>query len=490
MDYRTFPIQDIINSGNIENSLRYIIQMQRYTRGKDLKIDFVDKSTVPMIDSIVDEMIDALPNEIWNHKTTFLNLACKDGAFVIKIFKKLFNSNDLKNYIENETERAWYILENQIFIVCEDETTAKMLNTLLFSGNEIGDAHITWLNKLSDLQGLKNTNLKQYVYNRFRITGNISKEETEKYMNFDVIIGNPPYNKGMDLDFVDMAYQMSKQYVSMITPAKWQTAEVEQKITSKHLTYGYFRNTYVPHMSHVCFYPDCLDVFGISQADGISWYLIDKNNTYEDKCKVVNKSKLQPLVNSETTRDITKQQSLWNIGQEIVEYLGEYKKYKIEQVTNRKEYTININKQLRQSLSGAWDWENGGIRQEFIGKGGYIFSQKGHDIGVIDKIRVLKKGIDSSSGTSMNVFTSDDIEECKSFYTWINSKFTRFFILINLSSLTILNNNTFRFVPAPITKEDGTYNWSIKYTDELLYKHYNIPQKYIDIIESIIKERK
>ena len=42
-------------------------------------------------------------------------------------------------------------------------------------------------------------------------------------MKFDVVIGNPPYNKGMDLDFVDLGYKISNKYTVMITPAKWQT---------------------------------------------------------------------------------------------------------------------------------------------------------------------------------------------------------------------------------------------------------------------------
>lgn len=42
-------------------------------------------------------------------------------------------------------------------------------------------------------------------------------------MKFDAVIGNPPYNKGMDLDFVDLGYKISNKYTVMITPAKWQT---------------------------------------------------------------------------------------------------------------------------------------------------------------------------------------------------------------------------------------------------------------------------
>lgn len=57
-------------------------------------------------------------------------------------------------------------------------------------------------------------------------------------MKFDVVIGNPPYNKGMDLDFVDLGYKLSKKNVCMITPAKWQTAEASQKVSSKNINYG------------------------------------------------------------------------------------------------------------------------------------------------------------------------------------------------------------------------------------------------------------
>ena len=41
-------------------------------------------------------------------------------------------------------------------------------------------------------------------------------------MKFDVVIGNPPYNSDLYLDFMQLGYQLSSNYVCMITPAKWQ----------------------------------------------------------------------------------------------------------------------------------------------------------------------------------------------------------------------------------------------------------------------------
>ena len=62
-------------------------------------------------------------------------------------------------------------------------------------------------------------------------------------MKFDVVIGNPPYNKGMDLDFVYKGFDLSTQYCVMITPAKWQTAADNQRVASKTINYKQFRSS-------------------------------------------------------------------------------------------------------------------------------------------------------------------------------------------------------------------------------------------------------
>lgn len=41
-------------------------------------------------------------------------------------------------------------------------------------------------------------------------------------MILDVIVGNPPYNKGMSLDFINRGHDFSTMYLSMIVPAKWE----------------------------------------------------------------------------------------------------------------------------------------------------------------------------------------------------------------------------------------------------------------------------
>lgn len=99
--------------------------------------------------------------------------------------------------------------------------------------------------------------------------------------------------------------------------------------------------------------------------------------------------------------------------------------------------------------------------------------------------------IDNSKGQRYDgeakcIFESDSRDECESFGTWIYSKFTRFFLVPNISKLNnIQTNHCFRFVPAP---PSGKFDHI--YTDAELYKAFNLPQKYIDVIEAVIKERK
>ncbi len=84
------------------------------------------------------------------------------------------------------------------------------------------------------------------------------------------------------------------------------------------------------------------------------------------------------------------------------------------------------------------------------------------------------------------IFASDIVDECKSFMSWVDTKFVRFFILLNISKLDgVFSDYYFRFVPAP---PSGKFDHI--YTDEELYKAFNLPQKYIDVIEAVVKERK
>lgn len=130
----------------------------------------------------------------------------------------------------------------------------------------------------------------------------------------------------------------------MITPAKWQTAEADQKIASEH-SYGEFREKLVPHMREVVFYPDCKDVFSIMQSDGITYFSVDKQNII-DKCNVVNRCKAVREFNSTVKRDIKNRETLINIGDEINRFFSDAAKFKFPYMCGSHRYLVCTNAQL------------------------------------------------------------------------------------------------------------------------------------------------
>lgn len=410
--------------------------LQKYTG-----ISKYSKSEVITPQWVVSDMVDLLPQEIFNPDATFLDPAVKSGRFLIEIYHRLMNSEQMKQAFPNEQDRHQHILEKQLFGFATSPTAATVVRKTLYD-NPLSTGNIRFTSdKLT----------KERVQGAFN------------NMRFDVVIGNPPYNKGIDLDFVNKGFEMSKQYTVMITPAKWQTAEADQRVMSE-MTYGEFRKKIVPHMSKVVFFPCCKDVFDIYQVDGVTYYLLDK--AVHDKVKIVNRCIDIAAFNGEVERSIIQGESLVNIGNEIIEYMGNYAKWEFPIYEHTFRYQVYTPNQ-----AGSFNWYQTNEPRYVLAKSQLIDIQAGE-----------KKASNASDMT----FTSEIKSECESFLSWLNTRFVRFFVAIYQSKLTgMLTNHVFRFVPAPPT---GKFDHI--YTDKELYKDFNLPQKYIDVIEAVVKERK
>lgn len=431
--------------------------------------------------NIAEEIVALIPDDvIQNIKSTYLDINCKTGVLLIKIRDRIMKEcKELIEMYPNPKERRKYIDNNMLYGISWIEAYAERSRVNIYGkvtvkGNvyyvpEVGNkdkkepAYKTLI-KTKDNGKLLNDTIKE-----------ICKMQFKKDMSFDVVIGNPPYNDGMDIDFVFKAFQIATKQVAMITPAKCFTAEATQRISSQY-KYGDFRRELVPHISHVCFYPCCKDVFDILQVDGIVYYLLDKNSTH-DECTVKNVCKhIKEFDNSLEIRNITQRQSLINVGNEIVEYLGDYTKFSIPNTYYRKRYQVWTN---TQTPGGNLSTVVAPRKTLFIGE-----STIEEDLG-LDFAR---------SAAEICSFTSDIEDECKSFVSWLNCKFTRFFTAINQSKLTgVITNDCFRFVPAPLS---GKFDHI--YTDEELYEAFGLNKseaqtkdgvRYRDIIEAVVKER-
>ena len=175
-----------------------------------------------------------------------------------------------------------------------------------------------------------------------------------KAMEFDVVIGNPPYNNDVYLDFVQVGHSISSKYTCMITPAKWQAKGGDKNEN--------FRKNIVPYMSKIVFYPDCSDVFEIAEMGGISYFILGKSPN--QAIQVEEKCKLNALMNRNAIWETWDNRRVLDLeSNSIIEKVLKYKKsiYSTRNVDTRKQYQIFV--AIIPAIGGS------------KGQGTYIFSK-------------------------------------------------------------------------------------------------------------------
>jgi site-specific DNA-methyltransferase (adenine-specific) len=75
------------------------------------------------------------------------------------------------------------------------------------------------------------------------------------------------------------------------------------------------------------------------------------------------------------------------------------------------------------------------------------------------------------------------LAQAESLKSYLSTRLIQFIINASLIGANLTNKESWRFVPDP-----GTFDHI--FTDEELYKKYNLTDEEINIIESVIKERK
>lgn len=423
---------------------------------------------------IAKDMTKLIPDEDITEDTKFLCIYSKDEAFPNALLRRVvYNLSDKSPLYHkmSPVERLRHFVSEQLYIIvpnseCYNNTMYNLMGSLPsrfeYSDGGIGPLDPNWRDhienfvtphivEIHNMQTLVKSSVGvEYIQERI--------EEEFKTVKFDVVIGNPPYNNDLYLDFVFLGYKLSSKYVCMITPAKWQA-----KGGIKNET---FREEIVPHMRKIVYYPNSLDVFDIDSQGGICYYIV-KNNMKFNKVDVDILGKLakDSIVTGEHVayRD---DNYTYMLRKDIANILDKVKKsgdFKQLKITGIKAKDDGINVKLTN-----------------------VFS----DVKRMSKspsLVLIEPYIDNNSNDK-NIHTScirvcDTYKEAESFISYINTRFVRFLVFLNAFTVGVINDETWRFVPDP-----GKFDHI--FTDEELYKKYNLTQEEINIIESVIKERK
>lgn len=166
------------SKGKIENSTKY---------NGDSSLTFTPAQ-------IVNEMLDMLPSEVWNEHTTFLDISCKTGVFLVEIYKRLDKALKTIAEFDDDKIRRNHIISKQLYGLALDNNMSLMMSRRNLTGSPFS-GNIKYIGKSNksyiDIIRSKNENILK----------DLVKEEFGQ-MEFNVVVGNPPYNRGMDLDFV------------------------------------------------------------------------------------------------------------------------------------------------------------------------------------------------------------------------------------------------------------------------------------------------
>jgi hypothetical protein len=269
-------------------------------------------------------------------------------------------------------------------------------------------------------------------------------------------------------------------------------------------------------MKDIVYYRNTHEIFDIDAVDGISFYIIDAVNTHKKK-RVIGLCKVNERFNFD---DIHDEKDVVLLGRDILNIIGKcgmlglgFKQSLYVKNTDTGEKSIMLGLGFKRCTfvgeqeRGAKDIPTDYVQimqgTKVVGykKKKELFTQVGLDkwksivsimIGgaaMIDNGTVLGSAcynhiapnqVPKGSFPVVKYFDTED--ECKSFESYMMSRLMSFLFYIGIVGAT-MTSEFFRFVPDPV-KFDHIF------TDKELYDKYGLTQKEINIIESVIKERK
>ena len=486
---------------------------------------------------LANRMLDLLPQELFcSPKTRFLDPCCKSGVFLREIAKRLLIG--LEQQIPDLQQRIDHIMTKQVFgMACTDLTAEMSRRTLYCSKLANGkysvteafrnDAGNVWYQRCKhtwNVQGrcehcgaskgeyLRTDTRETYAYPF------IHKSIKEIFnMQFDVIIGNPPYQmsdggQGASAPpiyhyFVQQALKLNPRYLCMVIPSRWMSG-------GRGL--DDFRATMLKdkHLKVLHDYPNSQECFaGVDIKGGVCFFLWDK--LANGDCRVVTHHTDSII---ETVRPL------------LEKGLDTFIRYN-EQISIIKKIQKFKEKSLSEWLQAGrffgfhtkikWDNEDEGWLQTADGKDfiriykkwsdqhgvtihvhGGPFYMKLDDIPRNKEFVLVRKVIIPEAGNpdstilgrprvaepmscSSNTFIvaihpngSFSEEEASNLLTYLKTKTLRM-LVASRTTTQHMPPQAYQFVPI----QDFSHPW----TDEMLYKKYGLDEKEIAFIESMIR---
>ncbi len=464
---------------------------------------------------------------IWSTPTvTFLDPFTKSGVFLREITSRL--TDGLKDEIPDLRERVDHVLTKQVFGIGITYLTSLLARRSVYCSKFANGPHSiaesfatpagniwferlehSWANGRCGFCGASRETLdrgegfESHAY-AFIHTDNIEAHIAELFgeaMQFDVIVGNPPYqldDGGYGTSaapiyqlFVEKAIELDPHYVVMVTPSRWFAG-------GKGL--GQYRERMLNdrRLRNLVDYPKLYDGFpGVKIRGGISYFLWDRD--YDGPCTVQTMWDGQP-VGEPVARFLDAYDVLvrWNEAVPILEKVRDMGEPTLDaRVSSRKPFGLPTNFHGKPSAANLDD------PVEFYGSQKLTWVDRSaipRNPAWVDDWKVLMTRVQGTSAAVETKFLSKPIvagpgTACSETYLvagrfqdqiaarryaeYLRTRFVRFLVSLRKSTQDA-PKNVYAFVPDLTLDEE--------WTDTKLYQRYGLTNDEIAFVESQVAE--
>jgi len=476
---------------------------------------------------------------IWTDKTVkFLDPCTKSGVFLREITSRL--NKGLADEMPNLEKRVNHILTKQVFGIGITHLTSLLARRSVYCSKHANGSHSiakgfdgeagniwfertehTWANSKCTFCGTsqaaldRGEALETHAY-AFIHTDNIKTRMTELFggnMQFDVIIGNPPYqldDGGFGKSaapiyqlFVEQAKKLEPRYLSLVIPARWFAGgKGLDEFREAMLTDNRLRS--------IDDYLSAADVFpGVGLKGGVCYFLWERDNP--GLCRVTTRFKEWPV--STATRQLLEQGAdvfiRFNEGLSILKkvvsvetgqsetlLLPERKRFD-RLVSSRKPFALEttFKGKATKRAGDVLIYQNGGTGYvarnsvptgtELIDKWKIYVGRAAPGTGNRDTYphRILSTPFIGEPGsicseTYLCIGPLDSKSEAESVLSYLTCRLTRLLILLHKPSQDT-TRKVYTFVP--------TQDWNKQWTDADLYAKYGLTASEIAFIEKIVR---
>jgi site-specific DNA-methyltransferase (adenine-specific) len=493
-----------------------------------------------MLDKLAEAWAEANDGtDIWaDSSIRFLDPCTKSGVFLREITSRL--TRGLEAEIPDLQNRVDHILTQQVFGIGTTQLTSLLARRSLYCSKHATGAHSvarsfdsdegniwferiehTWANGKCTFCGGSEQSLDRgegmetHAYALIH-TDDIQARVAELFgglMQFDVIIGNPPYQLNTDgfgtqarpiyQHFVQQAKALDPRFLCMVIPARWFAGGMGlDEFRESMLTDNRVRS--------IDDYLTASEVFpGVGLKGGVCYFLWDRDNL--GACRVTTHYKDLPT--STATRPLLEEGAdvfiRFNAGLSILKKvaatetgsdksleLPDAKKF-MNLVSSIGAFGLDSTFRGKQKKSGddLKVYRNGGVgyvaRAEiakeqtvfdkwkvFIGRAAPGTGNKDTYPHKILSTPFIGEPGSISSWTYMHIGPFKTKTQAESVLSYLSCRFTRFLILLHKPSADT-TRKVYTFVP----KQEWTRQW----TDEALYKKYGITEEEIAFIETLVR---